>query len=637
MPIPSPADFRDRTKKHSQVREMMAQMAESAAEINFVNENAIFNPSLVNSDGVDFNTLVEFGYHKIATGPAWDASLNKPTGLTGQWAFVLVLPLSATVVCQLVYCFNAKKIAFRFSTTATSWSEWVMHSGDAFNQTAINTAIAAVTSTLNTTLSNNASFTPKRVADNLDFNSLVEFGFHKIASSTTWDSCTNKPTDVTGQWAYVLVLPLSATVVLQFIFGFNSKKLHFRFSTTATSWSSWSAISGDAYVDSSVSKAVSDYSLKVNPIFSAKSKNLFDAVTMITGKVISSTGVLNDNVNGVVTSLIDVSGGSNLSISGLQASAAYRAIRFLDANKNHIQTLSIGPSLTNKTYAIPGGAKWAQQCLKEATDAFILDTSTIQIELSGSPTAYTPYVRGDLIEIFGSSLNTTQAGQVSKAIGASYLLFGDSITQSSPVDSGIFDQTTSPFPNWPTYAKDQLKMGKFRNYAKSGASFRNKNLEPLQFLRNQVELAITNGETADVIVVACGTNDGISSLGTYEAAMAKTTLESLDQTICMEAARWIFWKLRLQYPDAVCFFCNPLQRASNTVEELAPMVDGLSKMAQRHGFILIDQNKESGIIRELEVLNGAGKYLADGLHPNTAGRMRQANLIVSKIISYMSY
>ncbi|TMS48204.1 CotH kinase family protein [Acinetobacter lwoffii] len=32
MPIPTPADFRDRTKKHSQVREMMAQMAENVAE-----------------------------------------------------------------------------------------------------------------------------------------------------------------------------------------------------------------------------------------------------------------------------------------------------------------------------------------------------------------------------------------------------------------------------------------------------------------------------------------------------------------------------------------------------------------------------------------------------------------------------
>lgn len=31
MPIPSPADFRDKTKKHSEVREMLAEMAENAA------------------------------------------------------------------------------------------------------------------------------------------------------------------------------------------------------------------------------------------------------------------------------------------------------------------------------------------------------------------------------------------------------------------------------------------------------------------------------------------------------------------------------------------------------------------------------------------------------------------------------
>lgn len=44
MPIPSPADFRNKTKKHSEVREMLAQMANSAADKNspFSTKNGVF-------------------------------------------------------------------------------------------------------------------------------------------------------------------------------------------------------------------------------------------------------------------------------------------------------------------------------------------------------------------------------------------------------------------------------------------------------------------------------------------------------------------------------------------------------------------------------------------------------------------
>ena len=40
MPIPSPAEFRDRTKKHSQVRELMGQLAENVADKTWT-QNAV--------------------------------------------------------------------------------------------------------------------------------------------------------------------------------------------------------------------------------------------------------------------------------------------------------------------------------------------------------------------------------------------------------------------------------------------------------------------------------------------------------------------------------------------------------------------------------------------------------------------
>ena len=375
----------------------------------------------------------------------------------------------------------------------------------------------------------------------------------------------------------------------------------------------------------------------IKPKFGAGSKNIFKPTNLIYDKGVNTDGSLYDSVGAISTGLIDVSsGGTNLSVSGFPTAAegsGYKAICFYNSDFVFISNTSMNPILTSRTVAIPAGAKYVQMTLKLANGPAI-NPSLVQFEFSDAPTAFTPYIDGKVTEIYGTPL--AGDGVKSRAHGASYLFFGDSITETSPVDTDVFDSTKYRV-NWPVYARDMLKMGVFRNYAKSGASFRNRSLEHYQFLGNQVAKAIANNEKPDVIVIACGTNDGLTSLGTYDTAMAKTTLAELDQTICLEAARHAFWTLRQTWPEAVCFFANPLQRASSTVESLEPLMDGLGKMAKRYGFILIDQNKESGIIRELEVLSGAGKYLSDGLHPNALGSKRQANLIVSKIINHMSY
>ena len=609
---------------------------------NYSDENAIFNPKLISSSAaIDLNTLSTFGFHRISAQNAWDATLNKPPSFVGHWAVILVLPLSATAFFQLFYSLSDKKIAFRVRTTSTTISDWV----DLVN-----------TQSLNEILNTFAIFNPKSVSTTtgVDFNILNTFGFHKFVSANAWNNSTNKPT-LTDQWAFALILPISTSVIFQFVFCINANVLYFRSSTSTTAWGQWKKITGDDAVLAAAAAAAtsvitnelmafssnilpSKIDEKLKPEFEIGSKNILDPDKIVLGKVVSSTGLIVDKVNGVITGNFSVKDKLSIAVSGLQPSVAYRAIVFRDLNNTVVNVQSIAPNLTEKVFLISPNlaAVTAQLCLKENSDTFTLDTSLIQIEYGTLVTAYEPFKRGALKTIYGVELSGSNSIK-SRAFGASYLLFGDSITETSNVDNGIFNQT-SYRKNWPTWAYETLRMATFRNYAKSGAAFKDRSLEPrYQYLYNQVIDAIANNEKPDVIVVACGTNDGMGKVGTYEAAMLKTTLESLDQTTTLEAARWVFWKLRVQYPDAVCFFANPLQRMANTTEELAPMVDGLSKLAQRHGFLLIDQNKESGIIRELEVLSSAGKYLADGLHPNDLGRQRQANLIVSKIISYMAY
>lgn len=487
----------------------------------------------------------------------------------------------------------------------------------------------------------NAIFNPVSVA-NIDFNTYKTRGFYYFTSGAAWDGSTNKPSGITNTWAYMLVLPISATVVAQFVWCLNSLKMAYRFCNASNVWSAWTIHSDDATLTASILAAAdpiiaTKISTTLTPMFNAAGKNRFDKSTILTGFVISGSGVVNSSATGVITSLINIKGTTSIAISGLQVSAAYRAVRFLREDKTVISVTSVAPGATSLVAAVPASTVYVQFTLKETADTFTLNPDTVQLELGNTITAFEAYVRGNLTSLYGVGIEaTTSTGNVrSAAIGAKYLIFGDSITQTSNVDGGVFNQT-SYFTQWPTYAYAQLQMGGFRNYAKSGASFRNRSLLPYQYLGYQVEQAIANNEEAEVIVVSCGTNDGVSSLGDYETAMSKTTQGALDTTLLYEASRYAFWKIREKWPNAVCFFCVPLQRASADTTTLLPMLDALTKMAGRYGFTIIDQHRESGIIKDLEVQDGAGVFLADGLHPNATGKQLQANYICSKIISRMA-
>jgi lysophospholipase L1-like esterase len=119
-------------------------------------------------------------------------------------------------------------------------------------------------------------------------------------------------------------------------------------------------------------------------------------------------------------------------------------------------------------------------------------------------------------------------------------------------------------------------------------------------------------------------------MGTYEEAMAKTTLADLDRTKLYEALRWAMWTLREKYVDAAFFVGLPIQRASR--EHVDAILEAIKKMANRYNFIIIDATNESGIIREFETSGAEGRYLKDGLHPNAAGAKKMAKLYSNVII-----
>ncbi|UZG63091.1 SGNH/GDSL hydrolase family protein [Acinetobacter baumannii] len=657
--------------------------------INFANGNKFFKPRVV-TESFDWNNHREPGFDYFISGTTWDGCLNRPP-INNQWAYAIIMPISEAVCGQFVWCFNAQKLAYRFSNASSVWPpEWTIFSGDValtsiikaavnvdrdatFDARAVNSITPIFESlsknffdkntpllvnyritaagvleyhqnSITTPLINVAGMTSIAVSG-LQASTQAYRAYRFLDKDKKWIS--NAPIDP-NQTNKVITVPSNAAwfqITLKDgidTWALNTSTIQFESGTAVTSYTAYvrgklkNIYGADFYVD-----PVQVYTT-IDPVFESLSKNIFDKNSpLLTNYRITAAGVLEYHLNSVTTQPIYIKGLTSLTVSGLTASSvAYRAYRFLDKDKKWI---SNAPVLLNATSVtannIPANAVYFQICLKDGIDTWALNLDTIQIESGTVATSYTAYVKGKLKALFGTELAGSGSGSggiVSKAFNCSYLGFGDSIHQTSRVDLGIFNQLDNPFPNFPTYLYEILKISEFNNYSYSGASFYEYGQDPWRKMSYQVNQAIANGVNPSLIMVAMGTNDVSGTLGDYETAMSKQTLDDLDRTKTLEAARWAFWTIKKNFPNAVCFYANPLQRASIESSAFAPIVDGLSKMALRYGFTLIDQHHESGIIRDLE-LGNQHLYLADGLHPNNAGRLLQAQYIASKVIARMTY
>ncbi len=122
-------------------------------------------------------------------------------------------------------------------------------------------------------------------------------------------------------------------------------------------------------------------------------------------------------------------------------------------------------------------------------------------------------------------------------------------------------------------------------------------------------------------------------MGSYATAMGKATLADLDKTLLYEALRWCYWKAATQWAGVPQFSILPLQRADVDIPGMTSLRTALISMGNRYNVKIIDGTFESGIISDFEVNGGSGRYLSDGVHPNTAGSLKVAQLISSGILS----
>lgn len=364
-------------------------------------------------------------------------------------------------------------------------------------------------------------------------------------------------------------------------------------------------------------------------------KNLFDNTKVQTGYEIYSDGLVKAQANSATTDYINVYGLTDIYISGLPTYAEglnNRQAQFYDINKQPLGSLVlINKSLTEIYISVPSGAYYfIASIYQRKTSSETINLNSLQIEKGTEKTSYEAYALG-IKTIKGMQIAGTATSAPSPTVktkGKALLAFGDSITETATISEDGLTYTEGTRSNWLSFSKSTLQIGTLWNYARSGASYKDQNIagDIRKSLAQQITMAINANRPADIIVVACGTNDADINLGDYATAMSKTTLEELDRSLLYEAIRWAFWKLRINYPNATFYATTPLQRVSR--EPLPNLSNAIKQMANRYNFIVIDNEFECGIIRE-----NASLYLPDGLHPNTAGQLLESRCIDAKIIA----
>jgi lysophospholipase L1-like esterase len=368
--------------------------------------------------------------------------------------------------------------------------------------------------------------------------------------------------------------------------------------------------------------------------FIQSDENFFDKTNYTTGGWYDKWGTWGTNADYASSHLVKVKPNTKYYIT---VTSVKGDIAFWDINRQPILGVGIAANGWSGMVQVPNDARVAYLTFpfKPATE----NLNTLQVRIGDiAPSDFLAF--GFKRIMLNDAIIQTKSLELPSTItlktkDKSLLIFGDSITETALVSDDGTTYTEGYYSSmWPAYAKDILQVGQMWNYAKSGASYKNKNLLPRQFIGYQISTAIANNRPGDIIVVSAGTNDGDTQLGDYDTAMSKATLADLDTTLLYEAIRWAFWTIRQNYPNAICFAATPIQRADR--EPLPNLTQAIIKMANRYNFIVIDAEKESGIVRDFEVWNATGRYLADGLHPHTAGRILMANYYSSVILNRMN-
>jgi lysophospholipase L1-like esterase len=212
--------------------------------------------------------------------------------------------------------------------------------------------------------------------------------------------------------------------------------------------------------------------------------------------------------------------------------------------------------------------------------------------------------------------------------GKKVMFFGDSITydermyhanlleRTGMVKIYSFAQNGARLQNYSDTVMDGIQI--------SGDSHNNTVPNQVQHLLNNIT---TYTEVPDIIIVSAATNGGASEEGLDESQYTDSNdayidIDTVDLKKFSGAMRWIYEKLKGLYPDAIICFATPIQSANGGARRFTSLrtkAECIRANCERLCTPCIDAFKKSGIYSRYEIASANGKYLKDGLHPNSAG------------------
>ena len=235
-------------------------------------------------------------------------------------------------------------------------------------------------------------------------------------------------------------------------------------------------------------------------------------------------------------------------------------------------------------------------------------------------------------ELYNLDINELKA-DVKTLKGKKIMLFGDSITDPAYTYSKWVTTMVKETGaiNVGNFAISGSKLAHIENATPTGNHTANKSVpNQVQYMLNNV----ASYETPDIIIVFASTNDNVSTKVGYDSTQFDGDLSSCDLTTFSGAMRWVYEKLIGQFPNALVVFVTPLQSAdierpyATQLQKRNAIIENCERLAVD----FVDAFRLSGIYDVFEIDNANGKYLADGLHPNSAGQTKIAKCVQNELM-----
>ena len=127
--------------------------------------------------------------------------------------------------------------------------------------------------------------------------------------------------------------------------------------------------------------------------------------------------------------------------------------------------------------------------------------------------------------------------------------------------------------------------------------------------------------TPDIVIIAIGTNGGILATQAQIDTAYATDFAQLDLTDDAQAFRYCNEKIRNLYPNAKIIWCNPIQGATKSPQNIVLWGNTLHTLTA-YGAVNNVETNRCGINQSEEAVSHVN--LLDGVHPNFDGSMLMA-------------